>query len=617
MLAPLPEMKVRAEDIVREQGYHNVDVLLGSMSQGIEVAREAIAQGAEIIVTRGGTYRLAKEAFQVPVVEIKVTAYDIIQSFGKVNDPHETIGVVGYSNVVYGYDLLRELLPNPVVLVELKRESDVYAVISDHKRRGIKTYIGDANITRIIRELNCNGIMIQSQRESIHTAIQEARRIHSATKEEKRRAQQIATITDFVHDAIVAIDEHGKITVYNQMAERIFGVPRREALGAAVTNVVPNTHLPEILETGRSQLGQLQSLRESTIVTNRVPILVDGEVKGAVATFQDITEVQSLEQKIRRSMSEKGFLARYTFEDIVYTSEKIRECIETAKKFARYDTPVHICGASGVGKELFCQSMHNASARRRGPFVAINCAAIPASLIESEFFGYEEGSFTGARRKGKPGIFELAHDGTLFLDEISEIPMELQGRLLRVLQEKQVMRVGGDKIIPVDVKIITASNKYLKREIEEGRFRRDLYYRINVLTLRIPPLNRRPEDIPVLARHFLKKYTEKYGKIPMELTPEVEEHLLRRTYEGNARELEGLIERCVIVSSFRDLMEEGPPAGGKPLPVPEGQERPDLRSMENRYIRTVYEETGENTQKTCRILGINRSTLWRKLKEME
>lgn len=619
VLAPLPEMKALAEEIVRKQNYHNVDVLLGSMSQGMEVAREAIAQGAEIIVTRGGTYQLAKEAFQIPVVEIKVTAYDIIRSFGKVDNPDETIGVVGYSNVVYGYDLLRELLPNPVVLVELQRESDVYAVIGDHKRRGIKTYIGDANITRIIRELNCNGIMIESQMESIHTAIQEARRIHSATKEEKRRAQQIATITDFVHDAIIAIDEHEKITVYNQMAEQIFGVPRKTALGAAVTDVVPNTQLPEILVTGQSQLSQLQNLRESTIVTNRMPILVDGEVKGAVATFQDITEVQNLEQKIRRSLSEKGFLARYTFEDIVYVSAQMRDCIKTAREFARYDTPVHICGASGVGKELFCQSMHNAGPRRRGPFVAINCAAIPASLIESEFFGYEEGSFTGARRKGKPGIFELAHGGTLFLDEISEIPMELQGRLLRVLQEKEVMRVGGDKIIPVDVKIITASNKYLKREIEEGHFRRDLYYRINVLALRIPPLSRRKEDIPALARYFLKKYTEKYGKAPMELSPEVEERLLRRSYEGNARELEGLIERCVITASFDGVLEEeGATAPSSALPaVLNGQTNLDLKSLERLYIQTVHDGTGENIQKTCEILGINRSTLWRKLKDMQ
>ena len=211
-------------------------------------------------------------------------------------------------------------------------------------------------------------------------------------------AQQIATITDFVHDAIIAIDENEKITVYNRRAEQVFGVPQERARGRLISDVVPNTKLPEILATGIPQLGELQNLWDSRIVTNRVPITVDGEVKGAVATFQDVTEVQNLEEKIRRSMSEKGFIAKYTFDDIVYASRQIAECIKTAKKFAMYDTPIHICGASGVGKELFCQSIHNYSHRHLGPFVAVNCAAIAPSLIESGFFGYEEGSFTGARK---------------------------------------------------------------------------------------------------------------------------------------------------------------------------------------------------------------------------
>ena len=622
VLTPLPTMEMAAREIVQEQGYHNVEVLLGSMSEGVEVAREAIAKGAELIVTRGGTYHLVKQAFQIPVVEIKVTVFDVLQCFEQVEDPTETIGLVGYSSVVGGYEVLRKLLPNPVVLVKLQRESDIYEVIGDHKRRGIKTYIGDQNITRIIQELNCNGILIQSRKESILTAIQEARRILSATKEEKRRAQQIATITDFVHDAIIAIDEQGKISVYNHMAEQIFGVPREQALGVPVAEVVPNTRLPEILATGTPQLGELQNLHDSRIVTNRVPITVDGEVKGAVATFQDITEVQNLEQKIRRSMSEKGFVAKYTFDDIIYASQEIESCIRTAKEFARYDTPVHICGASGVGKELFCQSIHNYSCRHIGPFVAVNCAAIAPSLIESEFFGYEEGSFTGARKKGKAGMFELAHNGTLFLDEISEIPMELQGRLLRVLQEKQVMRVGGDRVIPVDVKVITASNKYLKREMEEGRFRKDLFYRINILTLRIPPLDRRREDIPALSRYFIRKYSEKYGKSPLELTPEVEQALMARSYEGNIRELEGLLERCVILASFGSILEEH--QSGRPSSASEGigsaclpaaWDGLDLRALENRYIQHVYQNTGQNVKRTCEILRINRTTLWRKLRE--
>lgn len=619
VLAPIQDLFEKAVEIVKEHKYSNVDVCLGSMSEGVEVAKKAIEDGAEIIVTRGGTYQLVKEKFSVPVIEIKVSAYDIIESFEKVKNPKEVIGVVGYSNVVYGFDILLKILKYNMVKIELKNESDIYQVIAEHKKRGINTYIGDANIIKIIKSLDCKGILIHSQKDSVLTAIQEARRVLNVTREEKRKAQQIETITDFVHDAIIAIDDKEVLTVYNKMAEQVFGVSRSAAIGHYVSDVIPNTKLPEVLKTAKAQIGEIQNIGSSQIATNRVPIVVSGEVKGAVATFQDITEMQYIEQKIRRSLNDKGFVAKYTFDDIIYKSEKIKECIAVAKEYSKYDTPVHICGASGVGKELFCQSMHNISARSNGPFVAVNCAAIPPSLIESEFFGYEEGSFTGAKRKGKPGMFELAHNGTLFLDEISEIPMELQGRLLRVLQEKQVMRIGGNKIIPINVKIITASNKYLKREMRDGNFRKDLYYRINVLTLRIPSLNRRKEDIMVLAKHFMKKYSEKYNKQELVFSNEIENYLVSQEYEGNIRELEGIIEKCVIVSSFDTLLEESHMVScekneDNAFLTDAFSKKTDLKLLNDSYIKYVFEKTGNNIQKTCDILKINRSTLWRKLK---
>lgn len=623
VIAPIQDMYDKAVGLVAERGYSNVDVVLGSMSEGVKAAHLAIEAGARYLVSRGGTYRMLKAEFpKVPIVEIKVSAFDILQSFEKVKDSGGTIGVVGYSNVVYGMDILRRILNCNFIEVQLKQESDIYEVIKEHKSRGIETYIGDANIIPIVRKLNCKGILITSRKESILSAIQEARRICMATREEKERVQEITTITDFVHDAIVAINEEERITVYNKKAESIFGIPRENAVGKKVQGIIPNTRLPEVLHTGEAQLGELQNIGKVKLATNRVPVVVDGNVIGVVATFQAVSEVQSMEQKIRRTLYERGFVAKYHFSDIIHASDKIRDCIETAEKYAQYDTPVHLFGESGVGKELFCQSMHNSSPRRGGPFVAVNCAAIPPALIESEFFGYEEGSFTGAKRNGKPGVFELAHGGTLFLDEISEIPIELQGRLLRVIQEKQVMRVGGNKIIPVDVKIITASNKNIYREMQEGRFRKDLFFRINVLTLDIPPLSERKEDILVLADYFIRKYSHKYRKPELKLTPEVRDYLVNRTYEGNIRELEGLMERCVIVSSFEGLFREKLPSAGDrpdgedPLAPIRGREM-DLRELEEAYIRRVLEETGGDIKKACEILKISRSTLWRKCRDME
>jgi len=623
VIAPIDNIYNLARDIVADRRYNNVEVLKGNLSKGAKRAHAAIAQGAKIIVSRGGTYHMIRQSSSIPVVEIKVDAYDIVEGYEKVSDEAEEIAVVGYDNVIYGFDFLKKIIRQRITMIEIKQESDIHDVIMNHKQSGIHTYIGDSNVMPIIEQLGCNGILIQSRRETIHNSIQEARRILYATKEEKKRTQQLVTMTDFIHDGVISIDENEVVTLFNKRASEIFSLPKDQAVGRRISEVIPFTRLPEVLRDKHPQLSKLQEVGGSSITTNRVPILVEGEIKGAVATFQEVTEVQKLEQKIRLELSEKGFVAKYRFKDIVYCSRMIENCIETAKKYARYDTPVHICGSSGVGKELFCQSIHNASPRSKGPFVAINCAAISPTLIESELFGYAEGSFTGANRKGKPGIFELAHKGTLFLDEISELPLDLQGRLLRVLQEKQVMRVGGGKMIPIDVRVITASNQYLRKLVQDGKFRKDLFFRINILTLRIPDLGRRREDIPVLARWFMEKYSELYDKPPLEITEPIRQLLSTHDYQGNVRELEGMIEKSVILSSFDELrgtvserVQPGSPTPG-PAQTSASAPRPrNIQDMEKTMILEAVEAAGGNMQIAAYSLGISRTTLWRKLKKM-
>lgn len=623
VLAPIQDIYDKAVAIIKEQNYHNVDVILGSMNEGLEIAKELEREGVKIIVTRGGTYQLLKKDITIPVTEIKVTAYDIIESFGKLEDPNEVIGLVGYSNVVYGFDLLKELIPNQVIKIKMECEEDIVGIIKEYRSKGIKTYIGDANVARIVKELNCKGIMINSQKESIHAAIQDARRIYKAIKEEKYRASQISAVTDFVRDGIIAINQDRQITLFNKTAEKIFRITLEMAMNRKLEEIIPRNLLSFDLSKGEVKTGEIFTVNGNKISANIIPINVNQEITGAVLTFQEISEIQEMELKIRKNLAQKGFQAKYHFRDIVHSSEIIDNCISISKEYSMYNTPIHICGESGTGKELFCQSIHNYSSRKNGPFVAVNCAAIPPNLIESEFFGYEEGSFTGAKKGGKAGVFELAHNGTLFLDEISEIPMDQQGRLLRVLQEKEVMRVGGNKLIPVDVKIITATNKYLKKLVQDNLFRRDLYFRINVLKLRIPPLSKRKEDIPLLAEYFIRKFSAKYNKEPIHLDQQVKTLLQRREYEGNIRELENIIERCVILSSFSMLYEED---GEKVQPeiTFESDEVKDedkfsvgnlsLKELERQYIQRVYQETGQNIARTCEILEINRSTLWRKMK---
>lgn len=620
VIAPLQDTYDKAVQICQEFAYEDVHVVLGTMQEGLRIAREGQARGFSVIVSRGWTYNMIESELDIPVVEIPVSAYDIVESLSPMLNRlknEDVIGVVGHGNVIYGFDILKKLLPMHIVMIELQRVEDIADAIARYRESGIVTFVGDSNVKAISEELGHTGIEINSQKDSIHRTIQEARKLYASIRDRQQRAQQIITVTDFVHEGIVAIDGFSRISIFNRAAEDIFGVRKENALGCLLQEAVPQCRLPLALKDKGPSTGQVLNVNGKNVVVNRAPVLIDNEVVGAVATFQNVAEVQNMEQNIRRELADRGFSARFTFDDILHEGGPMAECIAKGRQYALYDTPLLVTGESGTGKELFCQSMHNASPRRNGPFVAINCAAIPPSLMEAELFGYEDGSFTGARRKGRAGIFELAHRGTVFLDEIGEIPLELQGRLLRVLQERQIMRLGGDKIIPVDLRIVCATNRQLARMVEEERFRRDLLFRINVLTLHIPSLHALgPRTILLLADHFLRRYATRYHKAVPDCPPETHAMLTTRRYEGNVRELEGLMERSVILGSISAALEEDTTAP-TPARQPESESvLPDMRSMMDAYMRDVFTRTGGSVRQTCDILKISRSTLWRRLREL-
>jgi len=274
---------------------------------------------------------------------------------------------------------------------------------------------------------------------------------------------------------------------------------------------------------------------------------VGSEIGGAVVTFQSVNRVQELENRIRRKIFLKGHTSKYRFRDILGASPSLKQAIRMAEKYSRVDANVLITGETGTGKELFAHSIHAESPRAEGPFVAVNCAALPEPLLESELFGYAEGAFTGAMRGGKVGLFELAHRGTIFLDEIGELPLSFQAKLLRVLQEREIMRVGDDRVIPVDVRVIAATNLNLQRLTEEGKFRRDLLFRLDVLRVDVPPLRERREDIFFLLRYYLDIFAQKFAKGRVLLDPSIEEYLCGYSWPGNVRELVNLCERIAAL----------------------------------------------------------------------
>ena len=424
----------------------------------------------------------------------------------------------------------------------------------------------------------------------------------------------IQAILDASHDGIIAVDHDYTIIWVNQNATEILGLPSH-VVGEKITRYIPNSDMLRILATGKKEIGDIATVLNRQIIINRLPIVVSGEIVGAVSTFKEITDIQKMEMRIRKQSMDSGLEAKFRLEDIVGHSKAMQEAKEWAETFARTDATVLIQGESGTGKELFAQGIHLSSQRATGPFIAVNCAALPGNLLESELFGYEEGAFTGARKGGKPGLFELAHGGTLFLDENGEMSITIQALLLRVLQEKKVRRVSGERIVPVDVRIIAATNRNLEQMMEEKLFRSDLYYRLNVLTLELPPLRERTEDIPLLMEAIMEEISQ-LGDRRLQGVDEAVYHFLGQyDWPGNVRELRNVVERMVLLCKSDYLRLEDTQFLSKKLARKQAlrQQQDDEEEM----IRKVLEATKGNKREAAKMLGMDRTTLWRKMKKYE
>ncbi len=345
------------------------------------------------------------------------------------------------------------------------------------------------------------------------------------------------------HDGILAIDDKNTILFFNKKASELLNIPVVEALNKDVRSVLnKDDNLVEIIIDDQNFTNRMVFYNDRNILLNKEKIEQVHIFQGTIVSFKDVTEIQKQEYEIRRKLRNKGFVTKYGFNDIVGSSERLNRIVDIARKIAVNDLTVLIRGESGTGKELFAQAIHSESDRKDNPFIATNFASLSENLIESELFGYDDGAFTGARKGGKLGLFEQAHTGTIFIDEIGDASMAIQARLLRVLQEKEVMRVGGNSIIPVDVRVIVATNKDLDRLVREGKFRKDLYYRLKVLYFTVPPLRERAGDIYQLIDYFLhKKNSDKI------IDDSVYELLLKHDWPGNVRELENLVNYIINV----------------------------------------------------------------------
>ncbi len=351
-----------------------------------------------------------------------------------------------------------------------------------------------------------------------------------------------------VKEPMIAVDTNGVITFINRVAADLFECEEQEVLGAHFTTLPHQQKIKTFFQNQADVEDSLVQLNDQYFVVSCEEITDNRDKLGTMCMFKNVTELRSLEKKIKKELVKKGHSATYQFRDIKGNSDAIKKTIKLARKMAKSNGNVLITGENGTGKELFAHSIHQDSNLSDGPFVAINCAAFPDNLLESELFGYEEGAFTGAKKGGKPGVFELADKGTIFLDEIGEIPLNIQVKLLRVLQERQVVRIGGTHVIDIDCRIIAATNKPLKQAIQHGEFRQDLFFRLNVLPLIVPPLRERIEDIPVLVSHYLAAHHQ-----PKAIHEHVLSELAAYHWPGNIRELINVLDFALTISEENEI----------------------------------------------------------------
>ena len=631
-IAPYKKLGELFSEVCREMN-KNIPVVIGDLEEGACKAVELEEQGAEVLISRGGTaIAIKKKITSLPVVEVQVSGYDLIRVLHQAQQETDRVAIVGFSPFTYGIEDLGDIMGLNLKVLTLKE--DLYnqphyieKKLIEIKEQNYHWVVGDNISVKIAKQLGINALLIKSGKEALTQAILEAERVAKVRKQEIEKTKRIESIINFAYEGIISVDQRGVIDTFNPWAEEIFEKKAYKVIGKNIKEVLPSMNLLKAINIGHKEEDKVWTIGDKKIVANVIPIKINNEIVRVIATFHRISQIQKMEQRIREKLYLKGHVAENTFEDIIGQSPVIEKAKEEAENYAQVDSPLLIYGETGTGKELFAQAIHNASPRKNNPFVAFNCAAIPENLLESELFGYVEGAFTGAKKEGKMGLFEQAHKGTIFLDEIGEISPDIQARLLRVLQERKVRKVGADKLTPVDVRIIISTNKDIYGLIEKKEFREDLYYRINVLNLNLPPMRQRREDIPLLVNFFIKKYRQKLKKAVEGISKEGMQILENYTWPGNIRQLENIVERLMVrtkedyirASLIREVMNSLP--GNK-----FGLNRVDffksdmgiplmgnLEEIERSIIKRVIQEEKGNKAAAAKRLGIGRTTLWRKL----
>ena len=625
VIVPYPELKeivdyVLAHHPERERLDADVQVMT------VEDTPDVPADEYDAIIARGYSAQKTIARYKnIPTICLDISGYDMLRAViecQKLFHPGK-IAICGFESRLFeAEEICRMVGVNAAVFAPVLHD-DLEKTMERILASGCDAVVGGYSACILAEHRGIPSVVIKTGQDTV-----------DRIRGERVISQMYKTIIYSSEDGLLYVDRNGVIRVRNRVVRQMNGDV--SLMDRKLKTVLPYLYkdFETVMTGGLEQSGRILTIpgTKTRVSVSCRPVIANKEISGAVICLSDITLIQNLESQIRRKLSERGLKARYTFDDILHESGTMKETIETARRYAATDSNVIIVGETGTGKELFAQSIHNSSRRKNGPFVAINCAALPENLLESELFGYVEGAFTGTSRGGKMGLFEQAHGGTLFLDEVEEISLSTQSKLLRTLQEKQVRRIGDNKVIDIDVRILSATNKSITRLSEEGGFRKDLMYRLDVLRLFLPPLRQRERDVEFLFCHLLGKLCQDMGVKAPVTEPEALELLYQYPFMGNIRELGNIAERALVLGDGSILTKEDLSRALYPRDLEEaGMEERKTETKESGTACTAFpadplrpererilealERCEGSRVRAAGLLGMDRSTLWRKMKK--
>ena len=626
-------MRKSAVKVVESMGL-SIEVVTVTLDNYIDKAEHYKLMNKEIIIARGLVADKIRANVDIHVITIEMQFEDILERLCKPSNSKKKIAIgiadekltnliltigklLGFD--LYDYSITKVLGIN---YKDLSVEEQFNEFIKKLKTDEIEVLIALSYGSRdkiITETLGIDFKPLDSDREAIIVAVKKAVDIYEITMKERTEKERFKTVIDHSTEGILAIDQNGVITIFNNICEKYLSINASEVLGKNIDEIFPEFNMLEAVQP-KSVINKIVSLNNVQLICDYIPIKVESLTYGVVANLRKINEVRKAENEIRMYSAERRFSAKNSFDNLIGKSKAMKEIISLGREYSEVSSTVLIIGESGTGKEVLAQAIHNNSPRKNYPFVPINCAALPPHLLESELFGYAEGAFTGSRKGGKQGLFELAHNGTIFLDEIGDMDLSLQVKLLRVIQERQILRVGDNKMIPINVRIISATNKNLYEEVKKNNFRLDLYFRLDVLEIKICPLKDRKEDLADIVSEILSQLNSELNFQVTGIDSETFNTFLNYSWPGNIRELRNILERLVVRTKKGIVKFENVKNVLTNFELEKDEDYnesdyTDLEDAEKSLILKTYEKEGFHKQRTAEKLGISRHTLRRKLEK--